>query len=209
MTELITAPDISTAGGLVSTSVFPVTDATGAVLYQTDGASIAAAYGGTGGIPSGTAFPGSPAAYDLFYRTDRSIIYFRDSTNTRWLSTELFVAQLSSINQNATLPFTAATLGIYGPMPYGALYDSWIVDFCGTTIMTNGSVSSNYYTATCSPFGAVISTAGNTTNVWNNQRTAVNAVQAAGNWGLDCALAKNGGGAVMYASFCVTYRLIG
>lgn len=49
MTDLITAPDISTAGGLGATSVFPVTDATGNVLYKCTGAEIQAAYGGGGG----------------------------------------------------------------------------------------------------------------------------------------------------------------
>lgn len=209
MTELITAPDISTAGGLVSSSVFPVTDATGAVLYQTSGADIAAAYGGTGGITSGTSFPVSPAAYDLFYRTDRGLIYFWDNVNSHWLTTELFISQLSGFNTSATLPITAGTLSCYGPMPYGAIYDTWVEEFCGSTIMTNGSVSSNYYTATLAPFGAVISTAADTQNVWTHHQTAINAVQAAGHWGLDCAFAKIGGGAVMYATFSLTYRLIG
>lgn len=36
------------------------------------------------GIESGTSFPGSPTADDLFYRTDRNLIYFYDGT--RWLT---------------------------------------------------------------------------------------------------------------------------
>jgi hypothetical protein len=55
----------------------------------------------------------------------------------------------------------------------------------------------------------VISTATNTQNVWTHKRTAINAVQTAGNWGFDVTFTKNGGGAVMYATFSVTYRLIG
>lgn len=49
MTELITAPNISTVGGLVASSVFPVTNAAGNTLFQATGAQIAAAYGGGGG----------------------------------------------------------------------------------------------------------------------------------------------------------------
>jgi hypothetical protein len=165
--------------------------------------------GGGGGVASGTAFPGSPADRDLFFRTDRDILYFWDNANSHWLSQELFISQLSGVNTSATLPFTAGSLSAYGPAPLGAVYDHWLIDFCGTTIMTNGSVSSNYYSMSCSPSGAVISTATNTQNVWTHKRTAINAVQTAGNWGFDVTFTKNGGGAVMYATFSVTYRLIG
>lgn len=48
MTELISAPNISTVGGLDATSVFPVTTSAGTNLYQATGAEIAAAYGGSG-----------------------------------------------------------------------------------------------------------------------------------------------------------------
>jgi len=49
MSDLITAPSINTVGGLDAASVFPVTNAAGATLYQASGADIAAAYGGGGG----------------------------------------------------------------------------------------------------------------------------------------------------------------
>jgi len=48
MTELVSAPNISTVGGLAADSVFPVTTAAGDTLYQTTGAEVAAFAGGGG-----------------------------------------------------------------------------------------------------------------------------------------------------------------
>ena len=50
MTELVSAPDISTAGGIAGTSLIPITTAAGAELYQTTAAELAAFTGG-GGTP--------------------------------------------------------------------------------------------------------------------------------------------------------------
>jgi hypothetical protein len=72
--------------------------------------------GGGGGIPSGTSFPGSPTNNDLFYRTDRDLIYFYDGT--RWLTTQMF-----TLNHTVIL----VTVDTQGLLPIPADYQIYLV----------------------------------------------------------------------------------
>lgn len=44
------------------------------------------------GLENGTAFPGSPADGNLFYRTDRNILYFWKASVSRWLTATQYEA---------------------------------------------------------------------------------------------------------------------
>jgi hypothetical protein len=58
------------------------------------------------GLETGTVFPVSPTADDLFYRTDRNVLYFYDGT--RWLSVTAYEA-VGAYNLGAVLPIAATT----------------------------------------------------------------------------------------------------
>ncbi len=45
---------------------------------------------GGGGIASGTSFPGSPTTDEMFFRTDRGLLYYYDGT--RWLTVSVYAA---------------------------------------------------------------------------------------------------------------------
>jgi hypothetical protein len=85
------------------------------------GATGASGDGGAGGVDSGTAFPiGSPSPVDraLFYRTDRDILYFYDSANSRWLSVQRHLIQVPT-NPTAAANFSASTVSIFqGSAPF-------------------------------------------------------------------------------------------
>ena len=72
------APTLQTAAGSVDS----------VVLFSFDGGTtvFGVAQTSASGLRSGTSFPGSPSAGDLFYRTDRRIMYEYDVTTTHWLS---------------------------------------------------------------------------------------------------------------------------
>lgn len=160
-----------------------------------------------GGVSSGTSFPGSPATDDLFYRTDRDLLYFYDGT--RWLTTTLYQLHMGSWNG-----VTSAT----GQDVYAAIsqdYDLWLVDFFASMEHTT-SATGNYFTITLySKDGSTLSSAiaavngnGNTNNAQTREKTSINAALATGADVLLCTLTETGT-ATMFASAAVTYRLIG
>jgi hypothetical protein len=80
------------------------------------------AAGGGGGVASGTSFPGSPADGDLYYRTDRDLLYRYRSTGTRWVTTTLYREPINVTNGIVT---TSGT--IFGRIPtWHSTYDMWL-----------------------------------------------------------------------------------
>lgn len=112
------------------------------VLFTVDGGThwFGVAQTSASGLRSGTSFPGSPSDGDLFYRTDRDILYFYKSSISKWLSVD-----------RKYVPFTgtrilnaSGTAGVYGELPvFEDIYvESW------QTVVHVGSVNnaSNYWT---------------------------------------------------------------
>ena len=103
---------------------------------QTTGVKWAAA---AGGVSSGTSFPVSPSAGDLFFRTDRGILYFYNSTVTKWLSVDRHIH--SVLNG----PY-------YGTATVGALWalaldeDTYVDEFVVQSFVSTTNNGSNFYT---------------------------------------------------------------
>lgn len=95
---------------------------------------------GGGGIDSGTAFPGFPATNDVFYRTDRSLLYFYNGTH--WLTLSQYIIPLSAY---VALPQArnVNTTGLLGGIPALQIqYDFWMETFEWVTfIQTTNSAT--------------------------------------------------------------------
>lgn len=144
---------------------------------------------------SGTSFPGSPADADLFYRTDRRIMYEYNSSLTQWLSLDRkYVPFAASRVLNAT-----GTTGIYGWLPiFEDVYvESWVTTMrLGAT--NNGS---NFWTlqffketpAIASTVISTISTSGDTAANNNVHNVSIAAVVAAASFSIfGISLSKTG-----------------
>lgn len=163
MTELITAPDISTVGGLSSSSVFPVTTSAGTDLYKTDGAAIAAAYGG-----------GSGSSFSPFFNSASDLIkpVAADFTLTNGAGLTATLTNLASrgvcikATASSGLLLSKAMLNAYTPPAAGT-------DFSVTAFM-NRPPSDNFGVGICvedntgkiAQFGTRNGDAGGT--YWNN-----------------------------------------
>ena len=79
---------------------------------------------GGGGIATGTSFPGGPSTNDLFYRTDRALLYYYDGT--RWLTLNEYSLTLGALDYQPRSSTTAMTL--WGVTDLGA-NGQWVTRF--------------------------------------------------------------------------------
>lgn len=90
--RLVTWPTITWIGsGIPPTLQTAPGSIDSVVLFSFDGGTTVYGIAQTSasGLRSGTSFPGSPSDGDLFYRTDRDVLYFYKSAITKWLSVDL------------------------------------------------------------------------------------------------------------------------
>lgn len=112
------APQDANAVAITGGSITGITDL--AIADGGTGASTAAAARSALGLYGvGAAFPGSPVADDLFYRTDRDLMYFFDGT--RWLTLQQF-----SDNFYPSLT-SASNISAYAPIPDVGGGGVWLV----------------------------------------------------------------------------------
>jgi hypothetical protein len=154
------APTLQTAAGSVDS----------VVLYTVDGGTtwLGVAQTSASGLRSGTSFPGSPSDGDLFYRTDRRILYEYLSSISKWLSTDRHEVTFA----DGTLSLSA-TAGV-GRIPlWEDIYlENWIV--AAKTAATNNG--SNFWTVTLFGEAAVSGTATSITSITTAADTAGNVV---------------------------------
>lgn len=158
----------------------------------------------------GTAFPTGPTSGDIFYRTDRSLMYFYDGT--RWLTTNLY--QMALPNTDALLPLTATTtpfaraVGLMEPT-----YDAYLVDFYASThIVTTNSSTAFWTIALRNKDGATIAsftTAADAANSWIGHVVSINALLGSTHIAIDTAATKTSTPGNAYVLPSVTYRLVG
>ncbi len=161
------------------------------------------------GLNAGTSFPGSPATNDLFFRTDRGIIYYYDGT--RWLSAAPFVLELAA--SDAIMP-TAAGDGRLRGVTWGTTYDLYLLSWYQNIYVNTTNNASNYMTLNLidETGGAVsnVNTSADAANTWLQKITAINAVLTSGRKGLQVNRINTAGVAgTVYLRGMVTYRLIG
>jgi hypothetical protein len=96
--------------------------------------------GGGSGINSGSAFPGSPNDNDLFYRSDRDILYYRDGSASLWLSVAEYDLGVGWVEIAA--PFAATTTLARWPVRND--HTIYLVKWAITVFCTNtGSAGNN------------------------------------------------------------------
>jgi hypothetical protein len=163
------------------------------------------------GVPAGTSFPGSPATNDLYFRTDRSLLYFYDGT--RWLTLQEYampVAIQDTLQGAGT--GTPQTLG-YMALDNGT-YDLYVTRIaCSTTIITTNSGVS-YWTITFARQPSATSlgsfnTSADTVNVNTRHTVTVNALAGTSDRYVTAAIAKTGTPGAAYVISSLFYRMVG
>lgn len=96
-----------------------------------------------GRIDSGASFPGSPAEGALFYRTDLDLLFYYDSSRTKWLSTHLAVY---SCGRNATGITTYVDLRRENGM--GLSLAPWVMPCAGVVVGYGGRIHAGTVTNT-------------------------------------------------------------
>jgi hypothetical protein len=169
--------------------------------------------GGGGGIAEGTSFPGSPTADDLFYRTDRNIIYFYDGT--RWLSIHQFTMQITTRSELGSGLTATTTLG-YAPTR-GASGDMYIEDLRVSCFAIAALTGSNFFTVdldkrttanAATVVGSIVMNS-QTISTWANYVDNVNEVVDGATYVTFALTATETGSANIFMSVEITYRLVG
>jgi len=167
---------------------------------------------GGGGISSGTSFPGSPANNDLYYRTDRDLLYFYDGT--RWLTVNLYRSELPTL-------LTNGTISINGAFSRGATfegdYDIWVEKFYGMVYVPGTNNGSNYWTCSLVSVTSAIATttlgsfdtSADTGSTFAGHSASVGALLGTNKTAIQAEGAKTGSPANATGYFAYTYRLVG
>jgi len=128
------APILQTAGGSVDS----------VVLFSFDGGTtvFGVAQSSASGLKAGTSFPGSPSDGDLFYRSDRRILYEWQNSVSSWLSVDRkYVPFTGTRVLNST-----GTTGVYGWLPL--FEDVYIESWASLIHIGTPNDGSNFYTVT-------------------------------------------------------------
>lgn len=173
----------------------------------------------TSGINSGTSFPVSPTDREIFYRTDRDILYFYDLANTRWLSVQLYREQIAMLPSSLT-PVSTSGIAVGRLAPWHTTYDLWCEDFwfaAGISTTNNGS---NYWTFALKKYtpnlGASVTmasrnTSADTVGVTATAQVAIDALLTPGSYNFMQVEATKTGAPDVFsiAAMAMSYRLVG
>lgn len=159
----------------------------------------------------GTSFPSSPAVGDGYFRTDRGIEYYWDGT--RWLSTQVFVAEIR--HTDGALPLTATSF-LRGTGPYLGTYSLYAERVTMSTHNTAATPASNYFTyqfsyldgAASTNIGSALSSQNDVINTWFAKTGTATVVVPSTADAFMC-VATEVGAASTYALGSIAYRLIG
>lgn len=104
----------------------------------------------SGGISSGTAFPGAPSDNDLFFRTDRGLMYYYRNSLSKWHTTNLYrVTMPNTIAANTTT--ATGDLGrLTGPASSG--YAWYLERFEWTAYVVTTNDGTRYWTCQLEQF---------------------------------------------------------
>lgn len=194
---------------------------TDGLLYSKDDAgteTLVSGGAGSGGISSGTSFPGGAASNDLFYRTDRDLLYFYDGT--RWVTVSTYRAELSGAGDVAQGQ-TNTTACYARSSVHHTTYDLYLMSLYATTYVATTNNGTNYWTVSLgNPSAAqadftnvlvTFNTSAHTANNWTTTETAINAAMGTSRkvLSLGTSSGKTGTPGGLYLTGFVEYRLIG
>ncbi len=184
----------------------------GQAVFDSIDDTIAALSAGVG-FPSGSSFPGSPSTDDLFYRTDRGLMYFYNGT--RWLTVTLYRVPFS-IGTSANPATATANIG---RVVAGTTYDLWMEKFTTTVLVLTTNDGSNYWTldliktnaANAATSIVTFNTSGHTATNWTVTETAIGALLTPGTYKqLQVDATKTAGApGNLYYALSLEYRLVG
>lgn len=169
--------------------------------------------GAGGGLASGTAFPGSPTADDLFYRTDRNLIYFYDGT--RWLTINEYDMGIGGINTAGALAATGTVSRYPVRQDYGIFLVRWaVVTFVATTNTGSAFWTPALERRTAANASTTIAsfstgTGPDTVDNWVNHDQTINAVLDSSARQLQVFSTKTSTPGTLIVVGTVVYRLIG
>lgn len=165
----------------------------------------------TAAQPQGTAFPAAPATGARFYRSDRNVEYFYDGT--RWLSTQLFVANFASTD--SVLPHSANAIQRLRN-PEWNRYSIYIERATMSFYQVSADSAANYFTcqivskggAATTDIGTAMSTQNEAVGEWDSVELTINTVVAATQQHFDANMTEFGVQTI-YATPGISYRLVG
>lgn len=167
---------------------------------------------GTGGIPSGSgSFPGSPTSGDLYWRSDRKILYVYDGT--RWLCTCPHIMHIRSWQNVSAADTLTYAFAIPGAQDNGGI---WMERLVASMYQTNGTPASNYVTVTLRKYEAgvnsdiaSVSSQNNAASEFIIETVSIAAALATTADALAIHLAETGAATGVYVGASLEYRLIG
>lgn len=186
---------------------------TAGLFYKDDAGAVTGPLAAATGVPSGTGFPGGPSDNDLFYRTDRDLLYFYDGT--RWLTVTLYDLPIP-LTDAATLPISA-TSACRITAPHAAVYDLWIQDFQTAFQVVGGTALSASHkwvlTLVKSPAETTIGTItidSGSLNVWRDSgQIAIDALLGTTQFAIAVVATKTGTPGTLFFMPTITYRMVG
>lgn len=89
--------------------------------YRYNGSNVFGVKKGGSIVTGGTSFPASPDDNDLFYRTDRDILYFYNQATTKWLSVQNNPAPM--VDVRALSGYTVGSYFVAGAESVAAIFD--------------------------------------------------------------------------------------
>lgn len=153
----------------------------------------------------GTSFPGTPAADDLFYRTDRDLMYFYDGS--RWLST--WIGELRFRDAAAS----ASSFDSYSHVPFLGTYGLYLERFYTSYLRVGAGewdiILSWYSLTNAQTVLLTVDGAGATDTNWIAASTAIGAVLDANAKAFKVSTNEISGTSTLYGGSALTYRLIG
>jgi hypothetical protein len=212
----VTWPTITWIGtGLEPTLHSDPGDVDSVVLFSFDGGTtvFGIAQTSASGLAAGTSFPGSPSDGDLFYRTDRNILYFYKSSVTSWLSVDRKYVVLGP----GDLTDNSSTAGTIRRIPL--FEDIYIESWKATTFISGTNSGSAFWTyslrAATGNYGTLntlgsFSTNGDSGSTITKHSVSVDAVVSASSWGLiDVTNAKTGAPGTSRCMSIIVVRSVG
>jgi hypothetical protein len=179
--------------------------------------------GGGGGIDAGTSFPGSPATGDMFWRTDRALLYYY--TGSQWLTVNEYTLTLSMadiyVNNSGTGSASSATTGAgWAAIPYVGVYSLWLTEWSIATKVVTTNDASHYWqidlqwidvTDSAENLIASLDTSADTVAQHVTHRGAIAALLSTSSRALVVRLRRpaSAPGALQRIAVSVSYRLVG
>jgi len=163
------------------------------------------------GVPAGTSFPGSPATNDLYFRTDRGLLYYYDGT--RWLTVQEYAISISMqdllTGTSTVSPQTAAYMVLDN-----ATYDLYVTRIaCQTNVLTTNSGTSYWTIAfTRRPSNTSLgsfNTSADTASTPTRHNVTVNALTGTTDKYLDITATKTVTPGAPYILATIFYRMVG